>query len=85
MALNDIAVALTDPASLPHRTCSVCHALEQMSDDEAKILRGLLSDRGVKFTELGKALANDPDSPTIPWEALSRHARGLCSARENLR
>lgn len=85
MALADISAALTDPASIPHRTCGACHALAQMSDDEAKILRGLLADRGVKFTVLAKALADDPDSPTIPGDVLSRHARGLCSARETLR
>lgn len=85
MALSDIAVALTDPASIPHKTCGACHAISQMSDNEAGILRGLLADRGVKFTELAKALADDPDSPTIQHDVLSRHARGLCSAREVLR
>lgn len=83
MALSDIAAKL-DPGT-PWRTCGVCHALSGMEPDEAAILRDLLSDRGVKFTELAKALADDPDSPTIPHDALSRHARGLCSAGERLR
>lgn len=85
MALNDIAVALTDPASIPHRTCGTCHALNSMNEDEAATLRRLLSDRGIQFRALAKALHDDPDSPSIAHDALSRHARGLCSAREVLR
>lgn len=85
MALSDIAVALTDPASVPHRTCATCHALNGMKPAEADTLRGLLADRGVKFRDLADALRDDEDSPTIAWEALSRHARGQCGAREKLR
>lgn len=83
MALADIASRMTD--EVPWRTCATCHHLEQMSPDDAKTLRGLLADRSVRFKELALALEEDPDSPTIPWEALSRHARGGCAARENLR
>jgi hypothetical protein len=85
MALSDVALTLTEPDALPWRTCAVCHALTGMSDDDATVLRGLLADRRVKFNELAKALRDDPDSPTIAHDALSRHARGLCSAREVLR
>jgi hypothetical protein len=83
MALQDIVANLS--GGLPHQTCGTCHALAGMSDEDAATLRRLLSDRGVKFTELPKALAEDADSPPIPSDALSRHARGLCSAREVLR
>jgi hypothetical protein len=85
MPIKDIAANLTDPDALPWRTCGVCHALAGMNDTDAQTLRGLLADRRVKFTELAKALAEDPDSPTIDRQALSRHATGGCSARENLR
>lgn len=83
MALADVASSLTD--EIPWRTCATCHALSTMSDTDAATLRRLLSDRGVKFKTLAKALEDDPDSPTIDWAALSRHARGGCSAREMLR
>jgi hypothetical protein len=56
-----------------------------MTDTDAATLRKLLADRNVKFVDLAKALADDPDSPSIEHHALSRHARGLCSAREVLR
>lgn len=83
MALADVAHTLVD--EIPWRTCATCHALAGMTDDDAATLRRLLSDRGVKFTTLAKALADDPESPTIDHAALSRHARGLCSARQVLR
>lgn len=85
MALADIAAALTVPDSIPHRTCQVCHLLDSMSVEDAKILRGLLADRGVSFTELERELKADPDVASVHRDALSRHARGLCSAREILR
>jgi hypothetical protein len=83
MALSDIAATLT--TGLPHKTCGTCYALSQMSDEDAAILRGLLSDRGVPFSDIAKELARDPESPTIERPALSRHATGQCSAREYLR
>lgn len=83
MALTDIAANLVD--EVPWRTCATCHALNGMSEDDAATLRRLLADRRVKFKHLAKALADDTESPTIPWESLSRHAQAGCSARENLR
>lgn len=83
MALADLAATLGD--DIPWRTCAVCHALDNMTDDDATTLRRLLADRNVQFAALAGALAADPDSPTIARDALSRHARGLCSAREVLR
>lgn len=85
MALSNVAAALTEPDGLPWRTCATCHALAGMSDEDAAVLRGLLSDRNVKFSELEAALADDEDSPNIARDALSRHARGLCGAKERLR
>lgn len=84
MALQDVATNL-GPGGVPWRTCATCHALSEMTAKEAKILRGLLADRSVKFKDLAKALAADADSPTIPWESLSRHARAGCAAQESLR
>lgn len=83
MALADIAARMSD--EVPWRTCATCHHLEQMSPADAKTLRALLADRGVRFKDLARELEQDPEAPTIPWEALSRHARGGCAARESLR
>lgn len=83
MALADIAANLT--SGVPHQTCATCHALASMSDEDATTLRRLLADRGVRFKDLAAAMADDPDSPSVPWESLSRHARQGCSARESLR
>lgn len=83
MSLRDLASTLAD--DVPWRTCATCHALENMSADDAATLRRLLADRNVQFAALAGALAADPDSPSIDRAALSRHARGLCTAREVLR
>lgn len=56
-----------------------------MTLDEAAALRGMLADRGLKFKDIAAELKADPESPTIPWEALSRHARAGCTADERLR
>lgn len=84
MALSDVAATVTGEG-VPWRTCVTCHALSEMTDQDAQVLRGLLADRRVKFKDLAKALADDPESPTIPWPSLSRHARGECGAGEVLR
>jgi hypothetical protein len=39
----------------------------------------------VKFVDLERELKADPDVPSLHRDALSRHARGLCAAREVLR
>jgi hypothetical protein len=83
MALSDVKASLT--SGLPHQTCGTCHALAQMGDDDAATLRGLLGDRAVKFKTLADAMRDDPDTPTVEWQSLSRHARGGCSAKERLR
>lgn len=83
MALTDIAANLA--SGIPHQTCGTCHALAQMSDEDGATLRRLLADRGVKFKALAASMEADPETPTVEWAALSRHARGECSARERLR
>lgn len=83
MALSDVAASLT--GGLPHQTCGACHALAGMSPEDATTLRGLLADRSVKFKALAAMMEDDPETPTVEWAALSRHARGECSARERLR
>lgn len=83
MGLADVAAKIT--GGVPAGTCATCHALSGMSEKDAATLRGLLADRGVKFRTLADALAADPDSPSVPWESLSRHARAGCAAKESLR
>lgn len=84
MALADIEARLTGDG-VPWRTCSVCHHMSERGEEWADRLRRLLGNRGVRFRDLALDLANDPDEPTIDSQALSRHARGGCSARESLR
>jgi hypothetical protein len=76
MALSDVAANFD--SGVPWRTCATCHALSGMSEDDAAVLVGLLSNRNVRYKELAAELRRDPDSPTIEWDALSRHARGEC-------
>lgn len=84
MALSDLAAQVKD--QIPWRTCQVCHALAGIPADEAAGLRALLSNTGLKFTEIQKMVADDPDTPLqLGVDALSRHARGRCEAREVLR
>ena len=83
MALQDIEAELT--GEVPWRTCAVCHHLSERDETWGARFRRLLANRGVKFRDLADKLASDPDEPDIPWETLSRHARGMCSAKEKLR
>jgi hypothetical protein len=83
MALSDIEAQLTDV--VPHKTCAVCHWMAERGDEWADKLRGLLSNRGVKFKDLADKLRDDPDEPNIPAQALSRHAQRGCAAQERLR
>jgi hypothetical protein len=83
MALTDIEAKL-DPA-IPHKTCAVCHYMDERGEEWADKLRVLLRNRGIKFTALADALYEDPDEPEIPAKALSRHAQRGCSAQEQLR
>ena len=83
MALADIEARLT--GEVPWRTCAVCHHLSERDAEWGKRIRRLLADRGVRFKDLAKELAEDPEEPTIEWSALSRHAAGGCSAHEYLR
>lgn len=84
MALSDIEAELTSDA-VPWRTCAVCHHMAERGEEWADRMRRLLANRSVKFRELARMLATDPDEPTITWDALSRHARAGCAAREQLR
>ena len=83
MALADIRSDLV--TGLPHKTCGTCHALANMTEEDAAVLISLMADRRVKFTDLARALRDDPDSPTIGKDSLSRHANGNCAAGERLR
>lgn len=83
MALSDVAATLA--TGLPHQTCGTCHALAQMSGEEAATLRRLLADKSVRIKALADAMRADEDTPTVEWQALSRHARGGCAAKEHLR
>lgn len=83
MALSSIESRLT--SGIPHQTCAVCHYMAERGEQWASTLRRLLADRGVRFKDLELALQSDPDEPDIHRDTLSRHARGLCSARDVLR
>jgi hypothetical protein len=83
MALTDIEARFT--AGLPHKTCAVCHWMEQRGEEWSEKLRTLLRNRGIKFKDLAQELFDDPDEPDIPASTLSRHAQRGCSARESLR
>ncbi len=83
MALSDIEAELV--TDTPWRTCSVCHQMSERGEEWSARLRRMLANRGIKFRVLAAKLKADPDEPEIPWEALSRHARGDCAAREILR
>jgi hypothetical protein len=83
MALADIETELV--GGVPARMCAVCHWLSERDDEWGARLRRMLSNRGIKFKDLAGRMASDPDEPNIPWESLSRHARGGCAARESLR
>lgn len=83
MALTDIEADIASP--VPWRTCAVCHHMSERGNTWAETMRRLLGNRAVKFKDLAKRLAEDPDEPEIPVDALSRHARGGCAAREFLR
>lgn len=82
MALAD----LENRRNTPWQTCETCHALANLPKDKAKRLRALLANELVRYAELETELATDPDwQVRIPREALSRHARGICKAKERLR
>lgn len=83
MALADIESKL-DP-EIPWRTCAVCHHMSERGEEWATRLRRMLANRGIKFVDLATELADDPDEPSIPAKALSRHAQRGCSANESLR
>lgn len=84
MALADLAAKLaTEP--LPWRTCQVCHALATIPKGEADALRDLLRSKR-RYSEIVRDIADDPDTPLdLTADALSRHARGHCEAKERLR
>ena len=85
MALSDIAKAAKTADPLPWRTCAVCHALATIPPAEAEGLRELLRGK-LRYSEISDLIADDPDTPLqLDTYALSRHARGGCTARERLR
>lgn len=85
MAISDIAAqARQAPDEAPWRTCQVCHALDTLPTTEAAALREILASR-MRYSEIESQLADDPEAPNLHRDALSRHARGNCGARERLR
>lgn len=82
MAISD----LIERGNVPHKVCATCHHLESLPPDKAKKLRAALSNTTVRYRELQTELATDPDFLLdIDSASLSRHARGICGAREKLR
>jgi hypothetical protein len=86
MAISDLSARL-GPEKL-WQTCATCDFLANIDPAEAHELRLLLSNSGVRYSKIADGLAADPDyahRSTPDRAALSRHARGTCSAREKLR
>jgi len=84
MAIADLA-STADTGKAPWRTCQVCHALATIPASEADGLRKLLAS-GLRYSQISALIASDPDTPLdLPRDVLSRHARGLCEAREKIR
>lgn len=82
MAIVDIRTAV----EIPWRTCAVCHALDTIPETEAVALRALLANKGVRYSELSDALADDKDTPLqLDRQSLARHATARCAAKERLR
>ena len=74
--------SLTSPNGLPYLSWSTATGA---GIDE---LRAHLANKGARYSEIADGLATDPDyayRSTPDRQALSRHARGTCSAREKLR
>lgn len=82
MAIADIRKRATENPTR-WQTCSTCELLDALDDSEARELRALLADKSVRYQWLADQLAMDGHA--IDWQPLSRHARGICSAREKLR
>lgn len=83
MALSKLAATVVE--KVPWRTCVVCHALASIPPGEAEGLRTLLRSN-LTYRDISALIAADPDTPlVIDRQALSRHARGECAAKERLR
>lgn len=84
MGIADLVVSAEKVRRGP--PCTVCEALKRLEvekpEDAAALIR-LLSDRGVRYTELSAALAGE--GLELSDGTLSRHARGRCEARTKLR
>ena len=79
------SIAERNADGIPWRTCQVCHALASIDPTEADALRSLLRGK-MRYSEISTLIRDDPDTPLdLDPDALSRHARGNCSARERLR
>lgn len=82
MAISD----LLERGSVPHKVCVTCHHLATLPPPKAEKLRAALSNTAVRYRELQIELAADPEFLIdIDSASLSRHARGICGAREKLR
>lgn len=66
-------------------TCSVCTTLAALPKEDAAVLIGWLKNPAYAFTVIAQQTADDPDTPTLRPETLSRHARGQCDAGVRLR
>ena len=81
MGIADLVVSIEKVRKGP--PCTVCEALKRLEPEDAAALTRLLSDRGVRYTELSAALAGE--GLELSDGTLSRHARGRCEARTKLR
>ena len=85
MAISDIRKGSTPRRrrETPWQPCATCALLADITPAEAKHIRALLADPEVRYSWLAEQL--EERGKPVDWQALSRHARGICSAREKLR
>jgi hypothetical protein len=82
MALEDLAARKARKGP----PCSVCLELQTLPPAEAAGLVTLLSNPRLRYSEISRMIAHDPDTPLhIEGTTLARHSRGDCSAHTRLR
>lgn len=80
MALSDLATR----TGTPWQACAACWTLETLPPKRAELLLAALGNKLARYSEIAADLLTE-DGIDVDRQALSRHARGQCSARVKLR